>query len=106
MPEIYHLIRELMLPPCLAIVFIKVGIRTIDDFKRYFDYDVDDDESAKMEEQIDFLLRPYRALNELRSDFSLPVTINRIVSLFRPREPEDEEDVEVGEDGEENEEDD
>jgi hypothetical protein len=63
MPEIYHLIRELMLPICLAIVLMQVGIRTIDDFKRYFDYEVDDEVSARMEERIEFLLRPYRASN-------------------------------------------
>ena len=88
MPEIYHLIRDLMLPTCLATVLIKVGIRTIDDFKRYFDVD---DNRARMEQRIESLLRPFRASNELRSDFSLSVTIDTIVSLFRPRGPAEEE---------------
>jgi hypothetical protein len=41
----------------------------------------------------------------LRSDFSLPETINRILSLFRPREPapEDDEEEEVEEEEEEEE---
>lgn len=82
----------MQLPRCLATVLIRVGILDIDLFKKYFDYDANDIESARMEERIESLLKPYRDSNELRLDFSLPDTINRIISLFRPREPESEDD--------------
>ena len=103
MPEIYHIIRELMLPPCFAIVLIKVGIKTIADFKRFFDNQVDGIERRRMEKKIKFLLRPYIESKELRSDFSLSVTIDTILSLFRPRGPVDDEDDESLEDVDENE---
>ena len=44
-----------------------------------------------MEEKIDRFLRKEKMPNQIRKNFQLPVTINRIVSLFRPREIEDEE---------------
>jgi hypothetical protein len=57
MPEIYHIIKSLTLPLCLANVLISVGIKDIKIFKRYFDYDADDEKSAKMEEKIERFLR-------------------------------------------------
>ena len=66
MPEIYHILIDLQLPRCLAAVLIRVGILDIDIFKKYFDYDANDTESARMEERIEFLLRPYRESKELR----------------------------------------
>jgi hypothetical protein len=94
MPEIYHVIRELTLPPCLAIVLIKVGIKTIADFKIYFHSKVDGNVMRRMMERIKSLLKPFIASNELRSDFSLSQIIDTILSLFRPRAPVDDEDEE------------
>ena len=90
MPEIYHVVKSLTLPLQLADAFILFGIRNIKIFKRYFDFDADDKKSAKMEEKIDRFLQKKMPI-EIRKNFQLPVTINRIISLFRPREPEDEE---------------
>lgn len=93
MPEIYHIIKSLAMPLCLASALISVGIKDIKIFKRYFDYDADDEKSSKMEEKIEHrLLHKKNIPIEIRKDFQLHVNINRIVSLFRPREPEDVED--------------
>jgi len=66
MPEIYHIIKSLTMPLCLANVLIALGIKDIKIFKRYFDYDADDVKSAKMEEKIEYSLSKKKLPNEIR----------------------------------------
>lgn len=70
MPEIYHIIKSLAMPLCLASALISVGIKDIKIFKRYFDYDADDEKSSKMEEKIEHrLLHKKNIPIEIRKDF-------------------------------------